>query len=249
MPQTNHDRASALAEATDRELLERLRSATELLESIAFNRAVLGRVPVLDRERLHRAIAEVYNPDPIGRRRMVRAAERERTAARTQRVDAALDETGIRTLRRRPVFTSPNVFPPPDFDERARESAKAEDPQHCYICKQKFSTIHHFYDQMCPPCAEFNLKKRTELADLRGRVALLTGGRVKIGYQAGLKILRAGARLIVTSRFPRDAARRYGQEPDFDQWAHRLEIFGMDMRHTPSVEAFCRRLLETLPRL
>ncbi|MDQ6700076.1 MAG: SDR family NAD(P)-dependent oxidoreductase [Acidobacteriota bacterium] len=231
--------------------MERLRSATELLESIAFNRAILGRAPALDRERLHRAIAEVYNPDPIVRRRMVRAAERERTAARTQRVDAALDETGIRTLRRRPVFTSPNVFPPPDFDrtERERESPKAADPQHCYICKQKFSAIHHFYDQMCPPCAEFNFKKRTELADLRGRVALLTGGRVKIGYQAGLKLLRAGARLIVTSRFPRDSARRYGQEPDFDLWAHRLEIFGLDMRHTPSVEAFCRRLLETLPRL
>ena len=102
---------------------------------------------------------------------------------------------------------------------------------------------------MCPPCAEFNFNKRTELADLHGRVALLTGGRVKIGYQAGLKLLRAGARLIVTTRFPRDSARRYAQEPDFSEWSHRLEIFGLDMRHTPSVEAFCGRLLETLPRL
>jgi len=231
---------------TDQELLERLRSATELLESIGFNRAILGRVPIADRERLHRAIAEVYNPDPVARRRMVKAAERERTAARTESVDAALNGTGIRSLRRRPVFTSPNVFPPPDFDKKEQEAA---DPQHCYICKQKFSAIHHFYDQMCPQCAEFNFKKRTELADLRSRVALLTGGRVKIGYQAGLKLLRAGAHLIVTTRFPRDSAKRYGQEPDFDHWAHRLEIFGLDMRHTPSVEAFCRRLLETLPRL
>ena len=90
-----------------------------------------------------------------------------------------------------------------------------------------------------PPCAEFNFNKRTELADLRGRVALLTGGRVKIGYQAGLKLLRAGARLIVTTRFPRDSAQRYAQEPDFGEWGHRLEIFGLDLRHTPSVEAFC----------
>ena len=102
---------------------------------------------------------------------------------------------------------------------------------------------------MCPPCAEFNFNKRTELADLRGRVALLTGGRVKIGYQAGLKLLRAGAQLIVTTRFPRDSARRYAQEPDFGQWGHRLEIFGLDMRHPASVEALCRQLLETLPRL
>ena len=110
-------------------------------------------------------------------------------------------------------------------------------------------SIHHFYDQMCPACAEFNFAKRTELADLRGRVALLTGGRVKIGYQAGLKLLRAGAQLIVTTRFPRDSARRYAQEPDFGKWGHRLEIFGLDMRHTPSVEAFCRQLLATRPRL
>jgi len=109
--------------------------------------------------------------------------------------------------------------------------------------------IHHFYDQMCPDCAEFNFSKRTELADLTGRVALLTGGRVKIGYQAGLKLLRAGAHLIVTTRFPRDSARRYSQEADFEQWRHRLEIFGLDMRHTPSVEAFCQQLLATHNRL
>ena len=109
--------------------------------------------------------------------------------------------------------------------------------------------IHHFYDQLCPPCAAFNFSKRTETADLGGRVALLTGGRVKIGYQAGLKLLRAGARLIVTTRFPRDSARRYARQPDFREWGHRLEIFGLDMRHTPSVEAFCGHLLATLPRL
>ena len=102
---------------------------------------------------------------------------------------------------------------------------------------------------MCPPCAAFNFAKRTELADLRGRVALLTGGRVKIGYQAGIKLLRSGAHLIVTTRFPRDSAARYAAEPDFADWGHRLEIFGLDLRHTPSVEAFCRELLTTRDRL
>jgi hypothetical protein len=86
---------------------------------------------------------------------------------------------------------------------------------HCYVCKQKYAVVHHFYDQLCPTCAELNFRKRTELADLRGRVALLTGGRVKIGYQTGLKLLRAGAHLIVTTRFPRNAASRYAEEPDF----------------------------------
>src|SRR5258708_16719591 len=64
-----------------------------------------------------------------------------------------------------------------------------------------------------------------------------------------MKPLRAGAQLIVTTRFPRDAAARYAQERDFDDWAGRLEIFGLDLRHTPSVEAFCAHLLATRDRL
>jgi NAD(P)-dependent dehydrogenase (short-subunit alcohol dehydrogenase family) len=121
--------------------------------------------------------------------------------------------------------------------------------KHCYVCKEHYTTLHHFYDQLCPPCAALNFAKRSELADLSGRVALLTGGRVKIGYQAGIKLLRAGAQLIVTTRFPRDSAARYAEEPDFAEWGHRLEIFGLDLRHTPSVEAFCRHLLATRERL
>ncbi len=135
-------------------------------------------------------------------------------------------------------------------NRRARKKkATAEEPQHCYVCKQKYSLIHHFYDQLCPPCAELNFQKRTELADLRGRVALLTGGRVKIGYYAGLKLLRSGAQLIVTTRFPRDSAQRYGREPDFAEWSHRLQIVGLDLRYPPGVEALCHHLLDTLPRL
>ena len=109
-----------------------------------------------------------------------------------------LDATGIRQLRARPVFTTPNVFPPEnrqtrDTDDENVARRESAELQHCYVCKQKYTLIHHFYDQLCPTCAAFNFAKRTELADLRGRVALLTGGRVKIGYQAGLKLLRAGA--------------------------------------------------------
>ena len=72
---------------------------------------------------------------------------------------------------------------------------------------------------------------------------------MKIGYQAGLKLLRAGAELIVTTRFPRDSAARYAEEPDFGEWGHRLQIFGLDLRHTPSVETFCQELIATRPRL
>ncbi|MEO8049835.1 MAG: SDR family oxidoreductase [Acidobacteriota bacterium] len=241
--------------ALDQSLLERARAATELLEWIASDRERLEQLPAQDRERLHRAVADLYHPDPVARRRRLKAAERERMATQSQRVGALLQETGIRTLRRKPIFTTPNVFPPEEQERRSEPrqepilDPESHDTPHCYVCKRHYSVIHHFYDQLCPACAEFNFSKRTELADLSGRVALVTGGRVKIGYQAGLKLLRAGARLIVTTRFPRDSAQRYAQEADFGEWGHRLEIFGLDMRHTPSVEAFCRHLLATLPRL
>ncbi len=240
-------------------LLARLRSTTELLASIAADRRVLAGVPVEDRRRFLEAVSLVYSPDRAERRRQAKIAARERKAARVKHDEGVLAESGIRALRR-PVVHTPNVFPPEGFEprdlpgvddepERTAAPREASELQPCYVCKRKYSAIHHFYDQLCPPCAELNLAKRMEMADLRGRVALVTGGRVKIGYQAGLKLLRCGAELIVTTRFPRDSAARYAREADFGEWAHRLEIFGLDLRHTPSVEAFCRELLSTRSRL
>ena len=236
------------------ELAERLRIATDVLESLAADMSLLDAVPKADRHRLQQAVASVYHPDPVARRQRLKAAERARLDALMKHDEDILHSTGIRTLRRRPVFTTPNVFPPENFtavdvDDEALARRQTLEPRHCYVCKAKYSTVHHFYDQLCPACAEFNFLKRDETADLSGRVALLTGGRVKIGYQAGLKLLRAGAKLIVTTRFPRDSAARYSAEPDFASWSARLEIFGLDLRHTPSVEAFCSMLLARGERL
>ncbi len=233
---------------------ERLRAAIDLLEQIATDTALRDSLPEAQRNRLNRAVNLYHHPDPLDHRKRRRERKRERTAEKIRREEAVLDATGIRNLRAKPVFTTPNVFPPEGFisqdsDVDPPERRESIEPQHCYVCKQKYVQIHHFYDQLCPRCAEFNYAKRSETVDLRGRVALLTGGRVKIGYQAGIKLLRAGAHLIVTTRFPRDSAARYAQEADFGQWAHRLEIFGLDLRHTPSVEAFCQTLLSSHSRL
>jgi NAD(P)-dependent dehydrogenase (short-subunit alcohol dehydrogenase family) len=230
-------------------LARRLARATELLEEIVADRALLADIAVEDRNRFLQAAGQVSRPDVIDRRRLLKVSKRKRKAERVHREEAVLAETGIRRLRRAPVFTTPNYFPPQASEAPAEEYRTSDAGHNCYICKKDYTQIHHFYDQLCPECAEFNFAKRTELADLTGRVALLTGGRVKIGYQAGIKLLRAGAHLIVTTRFPRDSAARYASEPDFDQWADRLEIFGLDLRHTPSVENFCREILETKDRL
>lgn len=243
----------------DLPLTDRLRTALDLLEAIEADRSVLDTLPEADRVRLHQVVAKVYHPEPKARRAKLKQQAKARHQEKVAKAEALLEQTGIRALRRKPVFSTPNYFPPHAAGlhdaSNGENAAAAPEPvhspelRHCYVCKQKFTQLHHFYDQMCPACAELNFFKRTETADLTGRVALLTGGRVKIGYQAGLKLLRAGAELIVTTRFPRDSAARYAEEPDFAEWGHRLQVYGLDLRHTPSVEAFCNELLATRPRL
>src|SRR6185503_6726201 len=246
-----------------RELEEKLREATELLERIAADRALMAALPTAERRRLIRAAGDVFSPDPAARRRLVKTLGRLKRVEKSRRDEDALSGAGIRVLRRQPVFTTPSAFAPQQFephdvapaegDEAAARASEAPgasvEERACYVCKQRFTTVHAFYDRLCPACGDFNFAKRGELADLRGRVALVTGARVKIGYQAAIKLLRCGARVIVTTRFPRDAAARFAAEPEFEAWAGRLAIYGLDLRHTPSVEGFCRVLLAHEPRL
>ncbi len=239
------------------DLNERLRAVTELLEAVCADRSLLDGLEPEERIRLLNAAANTFAPDADARRQQTKSRRRQEKADRVARDEDVLTDTGIRRLRSRPVFVTPNVFVPEGVDTatvedeviaRAGEERRVAE-QHCYICKRKYGEVHSFYDQLCGECAEFNFAKRTETADLSGRVALLTGGRVKIGYQAGIKLLRAGAFLIVTTRFPQDAARRYSEEADFAQWSDRLEVYGLDLRHTPSVEVFCHHLATTQERL
>ena len=244
----------------DARSIDQLLALAAELEAIAADPGLLAELSVEQRARLVNAAGDIFCPDPVERRQRTRAKLRRAKAEKRERDEQVLDTTGIRSLRSKPVYTTPNPPPAPalasaaaassdeavDLDDRAGEVTT---PQHCYVCKAHFTDVHHFYDQMCGACADFNYTKRTETADLRGKVALLTGGRVKIGYQAGIKLLRSGAHLVVTTRFPRDAACRYAAEIDFDDWSDRLEIYGLDLRHTPSVDAFCQHLNDTHRRL
>lgn len=239
--------------AEDAALRERLIETTHLLESMAANRAMLLALPHEYRMRIQKAAGEIYCPDVRQRRLLNKATHKQRKKEKVARDEKKLNRSGIRTLRQKPVFTTPNVYPPKNFIAETIHSeasvSEVVEGQNCYICKQDYSELHEFYDQLCPTCAALNFRKRTESADLSGRVALLSGGRVKIGYQSGIKLLRAGAQLIVTTRFPRDAAQRYSQEEDFEDWQDRLQIYGLDLRHTPSVEGLCRYLNQNLSRL
>jgi NAD(P)-dependent dehydrogenase (short-subunit alcohol dehydrogenase family) len=189
-------------------------------------------------------VAKPERHDLVRMAKAFRRAEREAAKAHDrQLVDAAL----LRVQRRSPVYAPLRLEPPAPEDVGRRDELNRE--LDCYVCKQPFTKVHRYYDSLCEPCGDFNYGKREQTADLGGHYAVVTGARVKIGYQAALKLLRAGAHVVAATRFPVDAASRYAKEADFSAFRERLQIFGLDLRHTPSVELFARFLAQRLPRL
>ncbi len=257
MDERDEHRARATSQRSAGDLVDLI----ELLERLADAAAPIEGLDEALHRRLRVAAGRLARPEPEARRRFARA--RRRHARQTDRIrdDAALEARSNRARKRALAFPAP----PPGLDvsevhrrllaEQARERPRAEGarrleaPRDCYVCKAPYVELHPHYDSMCPPCAAFNWAKRHQSADLAGRVALVTGARVKIGFEAALMLLRAGARVIATTRFAVDAAERFGREPDFEHWRERLRIEAIDLRNTPSIEAFCRRLLGEEPRL
>lgn len=158
----------------------------------------------------------------------------------------ARNGTGIRSAREASVFTAPKMI---ELKGVQKEPVPLASPRNCYVCKEVFDTLHHFYDTMCQSCGDFNYAKRFQTADLKGQVAVVTGSRLKIGYHITLMMLRAGATVVATTRFPVDSALRFSKESDFTEWGHRLHIHGLDLRHIPSVEIFCNFIEQKYDRL
>ncbi|MEU9043881.1 MULTISPECIES: SDR family oxidoreductase [unclassified Kitasatospora] len=115
-------------------------------------------------------------------------------------------------------------------------------PRKCYVCKQAYRQVDGFYHMLCPDCSADNTARRALATDLRGRRALLTGGRVKIGFQLALMMLRDGAELIVTSRFPQDTVRRFRAAEGSERWWERLTVVGIDLRDPRQVLGLTEQL-------
>lgn len=184
-----------------------------------------------------------------GRDEFARRKKDSKKAARRKMVERdkhARKETGIRSAREATVFTAPKLISltqQPDLD------LELKSPRNCYVCKTFYTKLHHFYDTMCTECGDFNYAKRFQTADLTGQVAVITGSRLKIGYHITLMLLRAGATVVATTRFPADSALRFSKEADFNDWGDRLKIHGLDLRHIPSVEIFCNYIEQKYDRL
>ncbi len=215
------------------------------MESVLQDRTLLGSISEDLRCSLMMAAGRLSRPDRLEYRKLGKAYRKKnkrKQIAHDRKLNA---QTAIREARQATVFTPP----PLQLTSPTQMKKRLERPRNCYVCKQEFAELHFFYDSMCPSCAEFNYAKRFQTGDLDGCVAVITGARLKIGYQSALMLLRAGARVIATTRFPHDAALRYAREEDYNVWAHRLAIHGLDLRHSPSVELFAQHLDRNEKRL
>ncbi len=203
-------------------------NADDMARALAVLRAVQDLPPDHgDAVLIRRATASLYKQYKQDRRLARRAAELANDRAVTgatatgspQRID---DETAGLPL----VSTA-----------RGASAGEYTRPKPCYMCKQDYTRVDAFYHQLCPACAALSHEKRDARTDLTGRRALLTGGRAKIGMYIALRLLRDGAHLTLTTRFPQDAARRFAAMPDSADWLGRLRIVGIDLRDPAQVVA------------
>ncbi|WP_299621232.1 SDR family oxidoreductase [uncultured Tenacibaculum sp.] len=121
-----------------------------------------------------------------------------------------------------------------------KEFKSINKPKNCYVCNVQYNKVHFFYNRMCPNCAEENYENRFKNIDLEGRNVIITGGRVKIGYATALKILRANANVVVTSRFPASALDQFKKEEDYNDWKDKLIVYGLDLRNLTAVKEFIK---------
>ncbi|MGK5087989.1 SDR family NAD(P)-dependent oxidoreductase [Bdellovibrionota bacterium FG-2] len=238
-----------MSEQTPSISAEDLAKCTSILEAIAANSILLSPMSKEDRVRLMVAAGRMIRPERNEVTKRLKAFRRERREKKRSLDRVVRASSEIRIARLDSVFIPPPRMLENELDEAGDTAGELTKPRACYICKKEFQRLHFFYDSMCAPCAKFNYEKRFQTASLEGRVAVITGARLKIGYQAALMMLRAGARVIVTTRFPQDAALRYAREPDFSKWQERLQVHGLDLRHSPSVEIFTRYLSQNCERL
>lgn len=219
----------------------------QLMQYLCENGDQLGHIQAEQLDALRKASGIFSRPDRRERKKRLKGLKNLENQKIKEHNRKSIATTGIRKARTDTVFVAPMQLQEQETQSKVKQYLNS--PRNCYICKAEYTEVHHFYDSMCTPCGDYNYAKRFQHCDLSGQVALITGSRLKIGYQATLKLLRSGATVIATTRFPVDSALRYSKESDYASWKDRLHIYGLDLRHIPSVELFCSHILHQFSRL
>lgn len=228
--------------------LEEVRSAIPILENLAQRSEILTKLTHEERISLLRACGIISRPDKLEIKKREKDVKLHRQTQLVEDNRQKRAQTGIRSAREQIIFQAPKELLQ-NSEKHYQEAPELTSPRNCYICKALFTKLHFFYDTTCKDCGDFNYHKRFQRADLTGQVALITGSRLKIGYQATLILLRSQATVIATTRFPIDSALRFAKEEDYHLWKDRLHIYGLDLRHTPSVEIFANYIEQKYSRL
>ncbi|QLJ03602.1 SDR family NAD(P)-dependent oxidoreductase [Streptomyces sp. NEAU-sy36] len=223
-------------------------------DSMATDEVVHG--PGIDPERLAVCLGvleeldrlDVDHPDAILVRRATshiyrtvkQRRRQERRAAKTAHDRAVTEATATGSAER--IDDETEGILPSSKVEPGRIAGILQRPRSCYTCKTRYVEVDYFYHQLCPKCADLNRAKRDARADLTGKRALLTGGRAKIGMYIALRLLRDGAHTTITTRFPKDAIRRFKAMEDSADWLHRLEVVGIDLRDPAQAVALAEQV-------
>lgn len=234
-------------ESLDKISEQEIDQCISILEKLVSNTDEIFEIPKEKRTALIKVSGMLSRPsrEEFSRRKKdAKKAQKRKLAAKDKN---ARKVTGIRSAREASIFVAPKLLPLGELSNT--ETQELQTPRNCYVCKTLFTKLHHFYDTMCTDCGDFNYAKRFQTADLKGQVAVITGSRLKIGYHITLQLLRAGAIVVATTRFPADSALRFSKEEGFTQWGHNLKIHGLDLRHIPSVEIFCNYIEQKYERL
>ncbi len=197
---------------------------------------VLGAVPESPDDP---RFAEVRNAINVAYRALKKARRGERRARQNEQDQALLAAASRHRDEIPSTVPSITAIPADGHLDSSRDDSDKRPTLHrhrqCYVCKRPYRVVDADYHMHCPDCAAIDATRRHARADLRGRRVVITGGRVKIGFHTTLKLLRDGADVIVTTRFPRDAARRFAAVPDAADWTDRLSVCGVDFLDLPSV--------------
>ena len=228
--------------------LEEIQNCIETLDALVEDSEQLVCLSKQEKQKLFTAAGRLAKPSTEERKKRRKDEKIAKSQGLKKADRIARRNTGIRDARLKDVFSAPKELPMDRIDSELKPEELSSE-RNCYVCKAEFTTLHHFYDSMCKSCGDLNYRKRFQTAPLHGKVALITGSRLKIGCHATLMMLRAGATVIATTRFPIDSAGRFAKEDDFANWKERLHIHGLDLRHTPSVEIFASYIEQSYDRL
>lgn len=113
----------------------------------------------------------------------------------------------------------------------------------CYGCNAKTEQVHSLYCYSCPKCGDLFHKMRAKSSNLGNKVALVIGGRTKLGHQVALKLLEAGATVFITTRFAKKAADLF-QKYKNQSFAQRLIVLELDLQ--PNASGSCQEQINSL---